>query len=59
MTMPKTSADVGSIRSSALVRPFVALAVPLAAVAVAFTIGAIMLLALGANGKSCEEFAFG
>ncbi|MBT7428286.1 MAG: ABC transporter permease, partial [Ilumatobacter sp.] len=42
-------ADVGSIRSSALVRPFVALAVPLAAVAVAFTIGAIMLLALGAN----------
>jgi simple sugar transport system permease protein len=49
MTMPKTSADVGSIRSSALVRPFVALAVPLAAVAVAFTIGAIMLLALGAN----------
>ena len=49
MTKPKTSADLGSIRSSALVRPFVALAVPLAAVAVAFTIGAIMLLALGAN----------
>ncbi len=40
---------LASFSSSALVRPLVALAVPLAAVMVAFTIGAIMLLALGAN----------
>jgi ABC-type uncharacterized transport system permease subunit len=45
----KTRADIGSFRRSALVGPVVALAVPLAAVIVAFTIGAIMLLALGAN----------